>query len=195
MNVHGMPLGALLNADNARHARRPIDARTWVEWRRLKHLGRRRLCPKIRPEDVVLVDARALEPEEWISARTHGVQVFTPTDRQRLGIVGLLGAIEYQLRACDVIYVSFDVDAVDAALAPGTGCPVANGLSWVEARALVGGLMRLPAVQALEVAEFNPHLDQDRVTLDGICGVLRHAWPGLWPFESMSSAMGVSATP
>lgn len=180
MNLHGMPLGALLDADNAEHARRQISTHTWMNWQRLKRLGQHRLCPKLRPEDVVLVDARDLEPEEWQSATDQGMRVFTPHDRRRLGVAGLLSAIEHHLRGCDLIYVSFDVDAVDGALAPGTGCPVGDGMRWSEAQALVAGLMRLPATCALEVAELNPHLDRGDATLAGTCGVLRQAWPGIW---------------
>ena len=40
------------------------------------------------------------------------------------------------------VYVSFDVDGLDPTLCPHTGTPVPGGLSFQEAAALVGGIVR-----------------------------------------------------
>jgi agmatinase len=40
------------------------------------------------------------------------------------------------------VYVSFDVDGLDPTLCPGTGTPVPGGLSFQEAAALIGGIVR-----------------------------------------------------
>jgi agmatinase len=40
------------------------------------------------------------------------------------------------------VYVSFDVDGLDPTLCPGTGTPVPGGLSFQEAAALLGGIVR-----------------------------------------------------
>jgi arginase family enzyme len=57
--------------------------------------------------------------------------------------------------------VSFDLDAVDQAFAPGVSAPAARGLSperWLEAAFLAG---RSPAVTSVDLAELNPALDRD----------------------------------
>jgi arginase len=41
----------------------------------------------------------------------------------------------------------------------GTGTPVPGGLSEVEARELLEGLVQLPKVRCLEITEVNPTLD------------------------------------
>ena len=61
------------------------------------------------------------------------------------------------------LYVTFDIDAVDPAFAPGTGTPVPGGLSAREALGLVRGLAgaRLVGMDLVEVA---PPLDHADVT-------------------------------
>jgi arginase len=58
-----------------------------------------------------------------------------------------------------MIYISFDVDSMDAGLAWGTGTPVANGLSGFQAKQLLTGLLKDPRISCLELAEINPLLD------------------------------------
>jgi agmatinase len=60
-------------------------------------------------------------------------------------------------------YLSFDVDAVDPAFAPGTGTPVPGGLSSREALALVRGLAGARLV-GMDLVEVCPALDHADVT-------------------------------
>ena len=55
-------------------------------------------------------------------------------------------------------HVSFDMDAVDPAYAPGTGTPVPGGLTSYEAQELVRGLSGL-RVLACDVVEVAPQFD------------------------------------
>jgi len=61
------------------------------------------------------------------------------------------------------VYVSFDVDAVDPAFAPGTGTPVPGGLSSREALQLIRSLAGLRLV-GMDVVEVCPPLDHADVT-------------------------------
>ncbi|MFT3914976.1 MAG: arginase family protein [Anaeromyxobacteraceae bacterium] len=73
--------------------------------------------------------------------------------------------------------VSFDLDAVDQAHAPGVSAPAAAGLGparWLEAAFLAG---RTPAVASAGIAEYAPPLDRDdaagRVAAATIFEILR----------------------
>ena len=55
-------------------------------------------------------------------------------------------------------YVSFDIDSLDPAFAPGTGTPEVGGLTSVEAQALVRGLQGLELVGG-DVVEVSPPFD------------------------------------
>jgi formiminoglutamase len=60
--------------------------------------------------------------------------------------------------------VSFDIDAVDQAQAPGASAPATGGLSaalWLEAARAAG---RSPAVASCDIVETNPAFDRDQQT-------------------------------
>ncbi len=61
------------------------------------------------------------------------------------------------------VYLSFDIDAVDPAFAPGTGTPVPGGLTSREALALVRGLAGTQLV-GMDLVEVCPSLDHADVT-------------------------------
>lgn len=60
-------------------------------------------------------------------------------------------------------YLSFDIDSLDPAWAPGTGTPEAGGLSMIEAQRIVRGLMGLDVVAA-DVVEVSPPFDVGGLT-------------------------------
>jgi guanidinopropionase len=55
-------------------------------------------------------------------------------------------------------YISFDIDGLDAAFAPGTGTPEVGGLTTLEAQALLRGLRQLNLIGA-DVVEVAPPFD------------------------------------
>jgi agmatinase len=55
-------------------------------------------------------------------------------------------------------YISFDVDALDPAFAPGTGTPEVGGLSTREAQTILRGLRGLDVIGA-DVVEVAPQYD------------------------------------
>jgi agmatinase len=59
------------------------------------------------------------------------------------------------------LYISFDIDAIDPAFAPGTGTPVPGGLTSREALGLIRGLVgcRLVGMDLVEVAPALDHAD------------------------------------
>ena len=68
-------------------------------------------------------------------------------------------AVEQYARLRGVkVYVSFDIDAVDPAYAPGTGTPEVGGLTSFEALALVRGLSGLDFV-GFDLVEVAPQYD------------------------------------
>ena len=60
-------------------------------------------------------------------------------------------------------YLTFDIDCLDPAFAPGTGTPVAGGLSSAQALAVVRGLGSLDLVGA-DVVEVAPAYDHAEIT-------------------------------
>ncbi len=60
-------------------------------------------------------------------------------------------------------YISFDVDGLDPAFAPGTGTPEAGGLTPREAQAILRGLRGLDIVGG-DVVEVAPQYDTSSIT-------------------------------
>jgi len=73
-------------------------------------------------------------------------------------------------------YLSFDIDALDPAFAPGTGTPVCGGLSTWQAQTLIRGLEQVDIV-GMDLVEVAPAYDHAEITalaaasllLDFIC--------------------------
>ena len=61
------------------------------------------------------------------------------------------------------VYVSFDIDALDPAFAPGTGTPEAGGLTMREAQRMIRELHDLDLVGA-DMVEVSPPFDPSGVT-------------------------------
>ena len=60
-------------------------------------------------------------------------------------------------------YVSFDVDSLDPAFAPGTGTPEVGGLTTLEAQTLLRGLRGLD-LRGADVVEVSPPFDPAGIT-------------------------------
>jgi agmatinase len=89
-------------------------------------------------------------------------KVYSPSDVARLGPQEVAGAIR-QAVGDHPAYLSFDVDAVDPAFAPGTGTPVPGGLTSREALELVRALAGVRLV-GMDVVEVCPPLDHADLT-------------------------------
>jgi agmatinase len=86
----------------------------------------------------------------------HGMTVVRVEEIHERGIAG---ATEHYAKLRDAkVYVSFDIDAVDPAFAPGTGTPEVGGLTSYDALALVRALRGLDLV-GFDLVEVAPAYD------------------------------------
>lgn len=141
-NVHGMPLATLLGKGAEL----------------LVNVGG--FAPKVEPERTCLIGIRNLDAQEKEIVRASGVQAFTMRDVDERGMRSV--AAEAIARAGEGtvgFHVSFDLDALDPAHAPGVGTPVKGGLSWREANLLMEMVADSGQLLALEITELNPVLD------------------------------------
>ena len=99
---------------------------------------------------------------DWDDAREMGFDL-VPTDEVReLGIPRVIDRIRGRTGEAKV-YVSFDVDFVDPAFAPGTGTPEIGGFTSREAQEFVRGLAGTEIV-GCDVVEVYPAYDQAQIT-------------------------------
>jgi arginase len=142
-NIHGMPLAALFG------------------------LGPKELSgvggagPKIDPQHIALVGIRSLEDGERKHLADLGIRVYTMSEIDRDGIHAVMSdALARVTDGTDCLHVSFDLDAVDPALAPGVGTPVKGGLDYREAHTIMELISSSKRMTSLEVVEVNPILDE-----------------------------------
>jgi arginase len=156
-NMHGMPLAIATRHDNLPHAVQDPDAATLDFWRACQNLAGGEAA--IGFEDLIYVSVRDAEPAELATLAEHGIPVVSTEEVRRIGPeAAALRCLEH-LDACELIYVSFDVDSMDATICKGTGTPVPGGLWADEARRLNARLLADPRVVCWEICEINPHLD------------------------------------
>jgi len=106
----------------------------------------------------------------WMNPRTelaycreHGITVIWLEDLWEKGTAKVAEEALAVAGAGDGVYLSFDVDSLDAAHAPGTCCPTPGGLTTREAIELVRGLAR-PGLVGVDVVETAPSLDATPAT-------------------------------
>jgi agmatinase len=108
----------------------------------------------IVPERSIQIGIRTHAPE------TCGIDIVHGDDVERLGVDGVIARIRSRVGDAKA-YVTFDIDCMDPAYAPGTGTPVAGGLSSREALMIVSALGFLDIVggDVVEVAPAYDHAD------------------------------------
>ncbi len=92
----------------------------------------------------------------------HGFDILTAPWVHREGVDKTIEAIKSRIGS-NKVYLTFDIDCLDPAFAPGTGTPVPGGLSSAQALAIVRGLGDLNLVGA-DVVEVCPSYDVAEVT-------------------------------
>ena len=123
--------------------------------------------PKVHPEDVCIVGAKNIDPGEREFLERIGVQMFTLADVDRFGIVHIVDeARRIVTRNTDFVHVSFDIDALDPLIAPGTGITSRGGLSYREISYMMQMLGQWNIVGSIDLIEINPLLDIRNQTSD-----------------------------
>jgi agmatinase len=123
---------------------------------------------------------------DWDDAREMGFDL-VPTDEVRgLGIPSVIDRIHQRTGGAKV-YVSFDVDFVDPAFAPGTGTPEIGGFTSREAQEFVRGLAGLEIV-GCDVVEVYPAYDPAQITAL-LAANVAHEFLSLLAFSRKSASM------
>jgi guanidinopropionase len=119
---------------------------------------------KLDPRRVVQIGIRGsmntADEKDWGAAQ--GIRVIEMEEVEALGIDAVIA--EARRIVGDLpTYLSFDIDALDPAYAPGTGTPEIGGLTTREAQRLVRGLRGLDLIGA-DLVEVSPPFDQSGST-------------------------------
>ncbi|WBX73036.1 arginase [Tenacibaculum pacificus] len=157
-NIHGMPLGAVISDNNLDCQINDVDRETADLWDRMKNIG----TPgqKVLPEDIIFFGVRDTEEPEEKQMEKYGIKNYMVAEVRYRGLEVCVNEALEKLSNCDIIYVSFDVDAMDCdMISYGTGTPVAKGFDDKEIVQIINGLLASKKVACVEFVEVNPLLD------------------------------------
>jgi len=172
-NLHGMPLSISIGEDNKECMVHELEEETAKQWDYLKNIGK--IFPKVLPEDIVFIALRDFEKEEKFLIEKYGMKVFSTSEVRRKGPENIVRSVVRYLADCTDIYISFDVDCLDAGITKGTGTPVENGLREREAEDLVSKFMQMRKVCCFEITEVNPTLDRENLMAEIAFNILQRS--------------------
>jgi arginase len=157
-NVHGMPLAAALADDNLDRKINILNGETDEAWEGLKNIGG--IVPKIVHRDLVYFGVRDTEEPEEYAIKKNSIKNYRVEEVRYRGMDVCMNEALAELSACDLIYISFDVDSMDCDLiSKGTGTPVSKGFDQDEIKAIINKVIESGKVACVEIVEVNPCLD------------------------------------
>ncbi|MCB0721997.1 MAG: arginase [Ignavibacteriae bacterium] len=141
-NIHGMPLAVSLGIGNKELTN--IDG----------------FAPKVDMKHIAMIGIRDLDKGEATRIKRDKPIVYTMSDVDKMGIHEVMERVIAALyRKVDHIHVSFDIDAMDPFIAPGTGTPVPGGFDYREGQLLMETLYARGCMDSLDMVEVNTRLD------------------------------------
>ena len=112
------------------------------------------------PQRTIQIGIRGAQTssEGWDYSRDIGMRVIFIEEFNRLGVEAAIAEAR-RIVGDGPTYLSFDIDSLDPAYAPGTGTPEVGGLTSIQAQELLRGLRGLNLIGA-DVVEVAPAYDQ-----------------------------------
>ena len=124
-------------------------------------------------EGLIDVDASLQIGLRTSNDRDVGMKVITSPEVHQMGPQAVLDEITARIgdKPC---YVSFDIDVLDPAFAPGTGTPVSGGLASWQALEMIRGLGGLNLI-GMDLVEVSPPFDHAEMTAIA-AATIAHDW-------------------
>lgn len=116
-------------------------------------------------EDLSFIGIRVAEAQELKLMKQYpGITTVRALDVYEQGPKAIAARMAEKYRDYDAVYLTLDIDVLDPAFAPGTGTPVAGGLSSRELIEIFKRLIREVPVKAMDLVEVAPPLDVNDIT-------------------------------
>ena len=120
------------------------------------------LLPNIDIKKSIQIGIRTPELEELENIKKHGMKVITPFDIAQKGLDEITQTVLQTIG--ENVYISFDMDCIDPAYAPGVSVPVPLGLESVDAIHILKNLVK-KGIVGMDIMEVCPSYDiKDRTS-------------------------------
>jgi len=115
----------------------------------------------IAPDQLDLFGIRSIDPLERILVRDRRIAIADMRAIDEFGVGVLIRRVIERVRARNgVLHLSFDIDFLDPAIAPGVGTTVQGGATYREAHLIMELLHDSGLVRSADIVELNPFLDE-----------------------------------
>ncbi len=128
----------------------------------------------IDPARVVIAGGRDFDPEELEFIRANEILLVTAAEIAR-DLPGAAEKIAERLQG-ENVHISFDIDVLDPAFAPGTEIPSAGGLSSRQALELLRAATAESTVVGFDVVEVSPPFDSSDITTFAALKMIFEVW-------------------
>ena len=121
-------------------------------------------APALQPGQIRQIGIRSVDPGEKRIVKEYGLDIY---DMRYIDERGMRRTMEEALQGVDAdthLHVSFDVDMLDPAIAPGTGTRVPGGVNYREAQLCMEMVADTGRMGSLDLVEVNPALDKRNAT-------------------------------
>jgi agmatinase len=98
--------------------------------------------------------------EEVDAAKAYGAHLVSAYELHDVGMDEILARIPDGGR----YYITVDMDGMDCAIAPAVAAPMPGGVTFLQARKLIHGLVKKGRVVGMDVVEITPREDVNNVT-------------------------------
>jgi len=172
-NYHGMPAAHLMG-----WFKKQAPGFEWLN-----------AVPRLKEENLAYIGLRQVDSGERRLLEASSVEYFTMQDVDHVGIAT---AVAECLRAIDPkgdrpIHLSFDIDACDPMIAPGTGTLARGGLTYREAHYICETVYATGRLVAMDMVEINPKLDP----VSDKCDTMHGDDPDMAPHAGPTVKLGV----
>jgi agmatinase len=130
------------------------------------------------PSRVVIAAGRDYDPEELEFIAAHGILLVSAQELAR-DPAHAVAKIANRLNGQNV-HISFDIDALDPAFAPGTEIPSSGGLSTRQALDLLAAATDRSGLIGLDVVEVSPPFDNGDITTFAALKLIFEVWGIAW---------------
>jgi agmatinase len=133
---------------------------------------------KLDPASVIIAGGRDYDPEELEFIAANGMLLVSMrelAEDPRRGAEKIAGRLAGQK-----VHVSFDIDALDPAFAPGTEIPSSGGLSTRQALDLLNTVTGRSTLVGLDVVEVSPPFDNGDITTFAALKLIFEVWGMSW---------------
>jgi arginase len=115
----------------------------------------------IAPDQLDLFGIRSIDPLERNLVRDRRIAIADMRAIDEFGVGVLIRRVVERVRARNgVLHLSFDIDFLDPAIAPGVGTTVQGGATYREAHLIMELLHDSGLVRSADIVELNPFLDE-----------------------------------